>query len=154
MPFKTFAHGGAILLAMESLPSWPNYLPFFNTPSRAAGPLKLLGDSNLDWGQDLKALGKWYESHKDRPLYLCYFGSVDPGFYKIEYTNLTGGWIMAPQVPLSSITAPGYVAISATNLQGVYLQNDPYAEIRKRQPLEVINGTIYIYEWPGSGGGE
>lgn len=140
--------GLALLLAIESLPTWPNYIPFFNAPSRLYGRLNLLADSNLDWGQDLKALGEWYQKHNDRPLYLCYFGTVDPSFYNIKYTNLSGGWLMAPQVPLSSIKEPGYVAISATNLQGVYLQKDDYAEFRKIKPRQIINGTIYIFDWP------
>ncbi|CAN5386240.1 phospholipid carrier-dependent glycosyltransferase [soil metagenome] len=140
--------GLVILLAAESLPSWPNYLPFFNTPSRMVGPLKLLADSNLDWGQDLKALGEWYQKHNDRPLFLCYFGSVDPAYYKLKYTNLTGGWMMQPQVPLSDVRGTGYLAISATNLQGVYLPSDEYAKFRSIKPVEVINGTIYIYDYP------
>jgi hypothetical protein len=57
---------------------------------------------------------------------------------------------MAPQVPLESLSGPAYVALSATNLQGVYLNKDPYAEFRKRTPIEVINGTIFIYDWPGT----
>ncbi|MBC8108249.1 MAG: hypothetical protein H7Z14_16805 [Anaerolineae bacterium] len=138
----------AIMLALESLLSWPNYVAFFNPPSRLYGKLNLLADSNLDWGQDLKNLGDWYQTHNDRPLYLSYFGTADPSFYKIKNTNLLGGWMFEPQTPLASLREPGYIAISATNLQGVYLPRDDYGIFRSLKPVAVINGTIYIYDYP------
>ena len=139
--------GLALLLAIESLTDLAKLHSVLQRAVADVGKLKLLSDSDLDWGQDLNALGKWYESHKDRPLYLCYFGYGRSGFYKIEYTNLTAGWLIAPQTPLSDLKKDGYVAISATNLQGVYVPGDVYKEFRDRTPIKVINETIYIYDY-------
>ena len=49
-------------LVVESGLSFPNHINFFNAPTRllTRSPLTLLGDSNLDWGQDLPALARFY----------------------------------------------------------------------------------------------
>jgi hypothetical protein len=139
----------ALLLAVESVIAYPNYLPFFNLPFRA-WRFKLLGDSNLDWGQDLLLLRDWYEKHRDKPLYLSYFGTAEPAHYGISYVNLGAGNALHRQYRLSDIGTPGYAAISATNLQGIYheMKDTPeYKELRETKPLAVLGGTIYIYEW-------
>jgi len=59
----------------------PNELAYFNV--FAGGPEKgrfHLIDSNLDWGQDLRPLGRWLERHPERRagLRVAYAGSVPP----------------------------------------------------------------------------
>ena len=61
---------------------------------RPARRLKLLGDSNIDWGQDLKSLVAWRKDHPEGQLALAYFGSVDPRYYNLHYFNISGS--MAP----------------------------------------------------------
>jgi hypothetical protein len=41
--------------------------------------------------------------------------------------------------------APTWVAISATNLNGVYLTDDPYAQFRTVRPDHVVANSIYLY---------
>ena len=147
--------GGLLALALllglvvESAMAWPNYIAFFNTPSGGSrGGVKLLSDSNLDWGQDLPLLRDWQEENPTRKLYLCYFGTADPRFYKLDFTNLPGGW---PWMPETVPTQPGGVlAISATNLQGTYFgtqARDFYQSlIAGRDPIQVLGGTIYLYD--------
>jgi hypothetical protein len=139
-------------LCIETLGAYPNYLAFFNTPSDAHDGIDLLGDSNLDWGQDLPALAAWRKQHMDRPMYLAYFGIPDPHYYNIDEIDVparAGGWPFArsSQIP----RGPCYFAISATNLQGIYLENPTllafYKQLLKeRTPLAVLNKTIYIYK--------
>jgi hypothetical protein len=138
-------------LAIETGRAYPDFIAFFNTPSGGSlGGIKLLGDSNLDWGQDLKLLSRWQEQHKDKPLFLAYFGIADPAWYGIEAIHVPfplGGWPFAPspQVP----APPCYLAVSATNLQGIYIKTDTYADIfRNVEPTDILGGTIYIYEFP------
>jgi hypothetical protein len=141
-------------LAVESLSAFPDYLSFFNFPSGGSrGGLSKLGDSNLDWGQDLKGLARWRTNHRDLPLYLAYFGTASPAFYGVDAINVPydmGGWPMEkhPEWP----EAPCYFAISATVLQGIYI-SDPevtklYANLRKSVPIDVIGGSIYLYRLP------
>jgi Dolichyl-phosphate-mannose-protein mannosyltransferase len=139
-------------LAVESLSAYPNYLAFFNTPSDAHNGIDLLGDSNLDWGQDLPALAAWRKQHLDQPMYLAYFGIADPHYYRIDENDLpvaAGGWPFAKSPQL--VRPPCYFAVSATNLQGIYLENQPlqnfYDDMLKHQtPVAVLNKTIYIYQ--------
>jgi len=108
-------------LAIETVCAFPNYLAFFNAAARGSrGGLWLLGDSNLDWGQDLPALAAWQREHAPQhPLYLAYFGIADPAFYGIAYVNLPGGYRFGP--PARWPSEPGVVAISASVLQGTRL---------------------------------
>jgi hypothetical protein len=141
-------------LAIESFAAFPNYLEFFNAPARRTrGGLGILGDSNLDWGQDLPALAQWQREHApDKTLYLAYFGTADPAFYGIRYVNLPGGYRFGapPQWP----DAPGVVAISASVLQGTRLPpalRQIYARIARHEPLAVLGGgTIYVYPFDGA----
>jgi hypothetical protein len=141
------AAAGALLcgLATATLLAWPDYIPFFNAAAGGTrGGLRLLGDSNLDWGQDLKALGGWQRRHPDVRLYLDYFGAVDPRLY-----------VRAERFDPSALAwpgEPGVLAVSATNLQGIYLSPPArafYAPLRRREPRAVIGGSIYLFDVPG-----
>jgi len=141
-------------LAVESFAAFPNYLAFFNAPAGGArGGLRILGDSNLDWGQDLPALAKWQREHApDKTLYLAYFGTADPAFYGIRYVNLPGGYHFGP--PPQWPDAPGVVAISASVLQGPRLApalRQIYSRIAQHDPIAVLGGgTIYVYPFDGA----
>jgi hypothetical protein len=161
-PMKIVGAITAVLLAAETLGTYPNYLAFFNWPSRAPhGQANTrLGDSNLDWGQNLKELAKWQKDHKDRPMYLVYFGTVDWKFYGINAYNVNPRYPFRPldgynpNVPYQTLrvlppNVPGYLVISATELQGVY-SGDEFKVVReKAEPAAVMGGgTIFIYDWP------
>ncbi len=141
-------------LAVESSAAFPDYIPFFNAAAGGSrGGYRLLGDSNLDWGQDLKPLAKWAEKwHRDNPgkaFYLRYFGIADPAYYKIDYRNLPGGYGLGPE--MKPPDAPGVIAISATRLQGIYddaALRKTYEPLRHAEPFAVIGGTIYLFEYP------
>ena len=139
----------ALLLLIETLIAFPHYIAFFNAPSAAAGRLHLLSDSNLDWGQDLPLLAQWQRNHPDRPLYLLYFGTADPAAYGIRYTPLPG-MTLAPD-DATFPDQPGVLAISATHLQGTYLDAGPlhrtYKDwIKGKKPLAILGHSIYLYE--------
>src|ERR1700728_4879287 len=79
----------AIGLITETAHAYPNYIPFFNIfCGGPRGGIRLLSESNIDWGQDLPRLAKWQSEHRDRPIYLLYWGSGDPQYYGISYVNL------------------------------------------------------------------
>jgi hypothetical protein len=138
----------AVGLAVESFAIAPDYLTFFNVAAGGQrGGLDRLGDSNLDWGQDLPAVVEWQQRNPDVPLYFSYFGMVDPAFYKIRYLNMPGGYQLNPQAfepPPGSV-----IAVSATNLQCMYVPTPllpMYQRLREMEPAEVLHGTIYIYD--------
>jgi hypothetical protein len=148
----------ALALAVETLWAFPDYLAFFNTAAGGKrGGLKILGDSNLDWGQDLKLLAQWQQerqrTHPNENLYLVYFGLADPWAYGIKYVNFPGGYGFGPK--WEKRMEPGIIAISATALQGIYTANlideatrEQYMQLLRSEPLEVLGGSIYLYRWP------
>ncbi len=141
----------ALGLIAESLRAYPNYIAFFNVAAgQSRGGLRLLSDSNLDWGQDLKLLADWQRRHPDVKLYLAYFGTADPEYYGIRYTNIPDGYWAGP--PPQQITSPGVIAISATTLQGPYAARINgeciYSRLWSLRPIEVLGGSIYLFRYP------
>ena len=150
------AVGSSVVFSPPWRPSlvWPHYLTFFN--ELAGGPEsghRYLLDSNLDWGQGLPELKRWLDENGiDEPINLSYFGQADPRFYGIPHVKLPAGYIFTP--PLGPTTfdralRPGYVAISATNLAGVY-QSEKMREEWKHfldgaQPVALVGNSIFIY---------
>jgi hypothetical protein len=146
---KTWVAG--ILLgvaALESLPVYPDYLTFFNR--LVGGPAhghEYLVDANLDWGQDLAGLKRWMERRGVDHVNLSYFGTADPVYYGIACTHLPGAPFFAEGL-VAEPELPGYVAVSATNLHGVYLdrtRRDFYRPLLARKPDAVIGGSIHVY---------
>ena len=77
----------------------PHYLAYFNWasggPDRA--PARLI-DSNLDWGQDLVGLQKWWkETIPDQPIGLAYFGQINPSIFKLRGDSFD--WFLPPVRP-------------------------------------------------------
>lgn len=147
--------GALILLAVETLGARPYYIPFFNTAAGGArGGLHLLSDSNLDWGQGLPALKRWMQSNQVPRVNLAYFGTADPAAYGVSFVPIAGTYRMAvpgggsigyaPRPP----ELPGWIAISATHLQGTYLlpsENRAYDSLRTRDPDAIVANSIYLY---------
>lgn len=126
---------------------FPHQLAYFN--ELAGGPkngYRFLIDSNLDWGQDLPGLKRYIEEKKIDKIKLAYFGLSDPAFYGIEYEYLPSYMIMNGRQTGQDIKLEGYFAISATLLQGEYLDRDYYAVFRGMKPIDTIGYSIFIYK--------
>jgi hypothetical protein len=126
----------------------PHYLAYFN--ELAGGPdngYKYLVDSNLDWGQDLKGLKSYMQKHGIARINLSYFGTDSPARYGISYDWLPSYGLPNPDPEKHKFVPKGWVAISATSLQGVYLgDSDIYAWFRERKPVAKIGYSIFIYK--------
>ncbi len=141
------------LLALEIGSIRPHFLSFFHRLAGGAeGGLGILSDSNLDWGQGLPALRRWMEENGVARVNLCYFGTADPRAYGISYVPMPGTYEVkdagtAGDLPRAP-ELPGWVAISATHLQGVYLSpalRERYAYLRRKRPDAVLAGSILVY---------
>ena len=129
----------------------PNYLAYFN--ELGGGPengWRLLTDSNLDWGQSLPALAEAVHEREAEQLFLSYFGQADPGYYGLLYSSLPGWPPPSPEPDFNPLTPePGLYAISTSNLVGVQLyEPNVLAWFRTREPDEVIDHTLFLYEVP------
>jgi hypothetical protein len=136
-----------IWLMGSSLRIYPDYLAFFN--ELAGGPEnghKILVDSNLDWGQDLKGLKRWMDAHGLKKIEFAYFGTVDPSQYGINAVPSVGNIDLLWRGDKDDSPKPPYIAISATYLAGLYLeQKDTYAAFRSKSPIASIGHSILVY---------
>jgi uncharacterized membrane protein (Fun14 family) len=137
-----------VLASVELATVYPHCLAFFNQiiGGPGNGHLVLL-DSNIDWGQDLKPLKRWMDTHHVEVINLSYFGTADPGYYGIPWAALPG----TPENDTPNVRGlrlPGYVAVSVQNLHGVH-RDAPvpefYTPLLERKPSAVIGYSIHIY---------
>jgi hypothetical protein len=146
--------------SVGTLRNHPHHLAYFN--EMAGGPANgwtLLVDSNLDWGQDLKRLAAWMKERGVGKVKLSYFGSADPAYHGIDCERLPGYSAPHPPRVTREIRPGDIVAVSATNLQGVYLDPEDRAlmeRLRRLEPVGRAGHSILIYRpdfaWPPPAG--
>ena len=130
---------------------YPHPISFFNlwpgTPERGA---RLLSDSNIDWGQDLRELAAIVRGMGIRKLYLSYFGTDSVWAYFDDQTTVplappwsdefAAGPVFQPE--------PGYYAISVTLLPGHMFEEryrKYYSAFWKLKPVARAGYSIYLY---------
>ena len=88
--------------------------------------------SNLDWGQDLKGLGRYIRDNNVQKIYVDYFGRACQRYYGVSSTSDFEG---------------GLIAVAATHLKGVYREDrGRYDFLAGRPPVARIGGSIFVYE--------
>ncbi len=136
------------ILAIETCSVFPNYLSYFNVAvGGSRGGARILGDSNLDWGQDLPALARWQAAHPDRPLALAYFGMAEPAYFGVKADILALGTDFSHTH--SPLPTTGVVAVSHMMLHATWMRDEDAAffkSLREREPIEVLGGSIYLFE--------
>jgi hypothetical protein len=134
------------LAGVEFARTYPDNLAFFS--ALVGGPdhgSEYLVDSNLDWGQDLKPLKQWMDANHVSHINLAYFGTAYPRYYGMNATMLPGSEYFQPG---PNVQLPGYVAISATVLRGVYLGSEERAFYRpflNMAPVASVGHSIFVY---------
>jgi hypothetical protein len=133
----------------------PYELSYFN--GVAGGPVggrHVLADSNLDWGQGLKALQRLQRDHPEfNDLTLYYFGDTDPRHYGVKGAcHVIDAGSVHPGLPPRLAARTRYVAVSAS------LQWGPWGPADYFRSLDVVpperfteDATIAIYRWPPGG---
>jgi hypothetical protein len=142
--------GGMIWHAASCLRVYPHTLSYFN--ELAGGPengAAHLLDSNIDWGQDLTFLKRWYDEHPEaHDLTVVYFGLYEPGMLYPQLKDLPrfdrAAWAQrGPQA--------GWYAISVNHVYGYALggiSDRPSADFvlfRHLRPVARAGYSIYIY---------
>ncbi len=140
-------------LAASVLRYHPHHLAYFNEIAGGpAGGVRWLGDSNLDWGQGLKELARVLKERGNPPVYLCYFGVADPGYYGIRYLAFGSITTVDPR-PQASEPGPGdpvLLAVSVTNLQAVYFtQRELFSWLKERRPVAAPGYAMRLYDLTG-----
>ncbi|WP_162292453.1 ArnT family glycosyltransferase [Candidatus Promineifilum breve] len=147
---------GLGLTALSALAYHPDHLTYFNELVGGRG-YHYLGDSNLDWGQDLNQLAAYaarYRSETGRPLHFSYTGVVDREHYGLAGLSLTEQFNRNESAFAPANPPAGRYAINTGDLQGTGLilgelrESDLFDWFRRQQPMETLGGSIFIYDVP------
>jgi tetratricopeptide (TPR) repeat protein len=156
--YPKYAIGFAALLLWQmitTVTARPGLLAYAN--EAWGGPSKThlyLSDSNVDWGQQLKAVKYYLETHASEPCYFAYFaqGPVDFRDYGINCRVLPTGsafWTGLetmrfgddPKVSGTVLISDGVVA--GADIPG---NRNPYASFSSMRPAAVIDRGVYVYK--------
>lgn len=133
----------------ENISVYPYYLTYFNqSVGGPSGGHKIVADSNLDWGQDLKRFSDWVEKENIRKIDFDYFGWADQGWYlgdKLNWTN-SRTYKDLEEFKRKNDT-DGWIAVSVTFLMGSRGgENGDYQWLRQQTPVTVIGNSISVYK--------
>ncbi len=127
---------GALLLWQVAtvVYAYPDYLAYFNAFA-GAHPERILVDSDLDWGQDLRRLSLELARRRVPSLYIAYRGSADlsrehlPPFQLLARGQHATGWIAIDMLALKE-------------------SEDGYAWLADFQPVQRVGKSIDLYYLP------
>ncbi len=136
---------GLVWVVISALRQNPDHLAYFNEAvGGTAQGYRYLGDSNLDWGQDLNLLvetmaregGEWRVS---------YYGLNDPAYYDLPQESLID-FKEAGETFAAANPPAGQYAISANHLHGQIPDPDLFDWFRRQTPSYHLGGSILVYE--------
>jgi hypothetical protein len=141
-------------MGVEAVRAFPNYLTYLNEIAAPHPHWYYLSDSNVEWGDDTKAMAE----------YLCAHGET-----RVR-TAILGGWtshgvcgleFVSPYYPDTATTPTRYIAIGASYLNGSTVpfglknsnnevlteeqRHNLFAKYRDRKPEAVFGDSIYLY---------
>ena len=133
-----------VWFAASSLISHPDYLPYFNMLA-ANEPEKILVDSDLDWGQDMKRLGKRLQESGARQVVFNPFPYPQSLLTDFGFPEALLGYADAP--------SPGWNAVGLTDLKSNRLGlGDSHPELplwpNQIKPTARIGKSILLWYFP------
>jgi len=138
-----------IWYVFSSLLIFPHYLTYFN--EIAGGPgngYRILSDSNIDWGQDLKGLDAYMKKNNIKNITLSYWGIDIPENRGMEYVKYRK--IIKDRA--SGVCEPGYglLAVSVNHLVGTLeFESRCFDWLNDYKPIKKIGHSIFIYNVTG-----
>lgn len=136
-----------IIMFISTIISFPHYLSYYNiSVGETNNGYKIATDSNYDWGQDIKRLGKWVRDNNVEKIYVHIFSANKLDYYlnnKSESFN-----IKYDDFPPSG----SYLAVSAQEFQN-NIYNPDLPENKKYSQLEKsliarAGKSIFIFKIP------
>ena len=136
-------------LIVEAALIFPYHLAYFN--EIVGGPdngYKVLADSNVDWGQDIKRLKIWLDDHHIAEAHLAVFTGSEPERYGIQVIKLPGPYQSPNEYGFHRFAPePGVYVLGASSWQGLRLDNpDTYDWFRRQEPVARIGHSLFVYD--------
>jgi 4-amino-4-deoxy-L-arabinose transferase-like glycosyltransferase len=142
-----------VFQAISGARTYPAYMAYANElwggPSQT---YKLLSDSSVDWGQQLKSVKKYVDARGSKNCWFVYFaqGVVDFRDYGIPCKPLPtadSAWVSEDMDTPPAVDGP--VLISAGDLSGFEYGPgplNPYTQFQQLKPAAVIDYAVFVYE--------
>lgn len=136
-PWKSLAAPVAMAVAIvwylfSAVSAFPNFIAYFNEP--AGGPKNgsaILTDSNIDWGQDMRRIQAYLDTHNVADAFIVYPWSGD--------TALAHYGIKATPLPPDRRVVTAKVVISVT-----HLQSPDYAWLKQYPKVFITPGVVIV----------
>jgi hypothetical protein len=145
-PFRVAFIAGLLWLVTEWVSIIPDHLSYFNQV--AGGPengIEWLDNSNVDWGQGLKQLRAYLQTHRIEDYAYCYFGTGRPQFYGITGRRITDmDFFVRPTRGLVILSAQ--CIPRGRNILDKAFGENPLNWLRHQKPVTIIGHAYYVYE--------
>jgi 4-amino-4-deoxy-L-arabinose transferase-like glycosyltransferase len=140
-------------MCVEAARAFPDHVSYMNQLAYARPHWWYLSDSNVEWGDDVKALAEYLRARGETSVRGAFLG----GFLALHHYGV--GYEDALQPRPEGKTAPRYTAVGASFLNGSTApeyQRDgrwvteeervnTFDEYRRRTPEKIIGGSIYLF---------
>lgn len=142
---------------------YPHSISYFNI--LVGGPTRghyHLVDSNIDWGQDLLDLKKWFDGHPQaRPFHLASTGLFDPRLAGVDFSLPPSADDMETDAPTGSVPPDGWYAVSVHRLHGLrrvamadgkgkWVTPGDYTYFQRHTPCDRVGYSYLIYNFKSS----
>ncbi len=140
--------------AFEAARAHPDYVPYMNQLAWRRPHWYYLGDSNVEWGDDARALALYLRERGETRVRAALLDGVTFNEHTVEYVRTLDHYGIEYLNLLSDEEAAEetrYVAVGASYLNGALLLAVPVPqrmrvlEYRRRAPEKVFGGSIYLY---------
>jgi hypothetical protein len=128
--------GVALWLLSDGLLNHPHYIAYFNELAMHE-PERIAVDSNLDWGQDLVALGDFFKAHHIDSAHLLIAASANFGNHGVN-----GDWL-PPYVK-----SQGWIAVSHTARTLSDCRGTEYRWLQAYRPVAKVGRSIEVFYIP------
>jgi len=138
----------------SSLRSFPDDIAYANELwGGTANSYRLVTDSNVDWGQGLKAMKTYLDRRGIKNCWFAYFAAnvADSSYYGIPCKPLPNSLSVANLIAVAPVpsTIDGPVFLSASEVAGPFWGGDaynPYTEFRGKRPSALIAHSILVFD--------
>lgn len=143
-------------IGVEAVRAYPDQMSYLNQLAARRPHWQYLSDSNIEWGDDARALAEYLRARGEARVSAAMLGGYTTlRCYGVEYVDL-----FAP--PEAQTPRPRYTAIGASFLNGSTVPTGPlrgqlttdeqrinfFDAYRRRTPETIIGGSIYLFREP------
>ncbi|HEX8686763.1 MAG TPA: hypothetical protein VF654_09680, partial [Pyrinomonadaceae bacterium] len=154
---KAGAAVAAVLLGwtcVEAARAYPNHMSYMNQLAYARPHWWYLSDSNVEWGDDTRALAEYLRSRGETKVRAMFLG----GFLTLHHYGVDYLDALAAPPGAARYTAVGASFLNGSTVAGHEREGRPvteeervntFDEYRRRTPEKVFGGSIYLFREDG-----